>query len=380
MLAEIVRAARARAGVPGVAAGLCRDGETELAADGVLALGSAEPVRTDTPFRIASVTKWFTASLATLCLDLDAPLEGTTARRLLSHSAGWRCEAAAPLPEPAQGLWSYSNAGYLAVGRACGAAADGHYSEVLRERVLEPLGLAATGFERPRGAARGHVQDGETGHRLPPDDGYPVNRHPAGGLWSTVGDLLRFAAHQLGGPGPLAAEQRAVLRTPQARALGADYCLGCWSRELSGARPALDHQGSVAGYQSLLLLLPAERSALAVLTNSWRGSGVIRRVVRDLGLEPGEPLGGEASEPEPGRYRLDGSEATVLRHGEGWRIAEAETDPIAGVRIEPAAYRIEPLGAGVWGFAGGLLMGHRVDFPRPGVARVGWVALPREEG
>jgi hypothetical protein len=35
------------------------------------------------------------------------------------------------------------------------------------------------------------------------------------------------------------------------------------------------------------------------------------------------------------------------------------------------------LGRGVYGFAGGLLMTHRVDFPRPGVARIGWVALPR---
>ncbi len=32
--------------------------------------------------------------------------------------------------------------------------------------------------------------------------------------------------------------------------------------------------------------------------------------------------------------------------------------------------------SGVYGFAGGLLMSHRVDFPRDGIARVGWTALP----
>jgi CubicO group peptidase (beta-lactamase class C family) len=378
-LAEIVRAARARTGVPGVAAGLWRDGELETAADGVLAVGTEEPVRAETPFRIASLTKWFTASLATLTLDLDAPLEGATARRLLSHTAGWRCETPELLPEAAQGLWSYSNAAYRAVGHACGEAGGDYYSEVLRERVLEPLDLAETGFERPETAAQGHVQEGETGHRVSPQDIYPVNRHPAGGLWSTVGDVLRFAAHQLGGPGPLADEQRALLRESQTEALGGRYCLGCWSRELAGGRGCLDHEGSVAGYQSLLLLVPEENTALAVLTNSWRGSGLIRRVVRELGLEAAPPAGGGDGEPEEGRFVLDASEAVVTRHGESWRVAEAETDPIAGVRIEQAAFPVEPLGGGVWGFGGGVLMGHRVDFPRLGVARVGWLALPRAE-
>ena len=82
-LAEIVREARARTGVPAVAAGLLVGERVELAADG--------PVEVETPFRIASITKWFTASLAALLLDLDAPLEnGASARRLLSHTADLR--------------------------------------------------------------------------------------------------------------------------------------------------------------------------------------------------------------------------------------------------------------------------------------------------
>ena len=64
---------------------------------------------------------------------------------------------------------------------------------------------------------------------------------------------------------------------------------------------------------------------------------------------------------------------------EGSRITESEADPISGGRIERPVYRIEPLGGNVYGVAGGLLISHRVDFPRPGVARVGWVALPRAD-
>ena len=57
-------------------------------------------------------------------------------------------------------------------------------------------------------------------------------------------------------------------------------------------------------------------------------------------------------------------------------MAESETDPLTGLRIERPEYALDALGGGVYGFAGGLLMGHRVDFPREGVARIGWTALP----
>ena len=39
--------------------------------------------------------------------------------------------------------------------------------------------------------------------------------------------------------------------------------------------------------------------------------------------------------------------------------------------------RWRPLGGGVYGFARGRLMGHRLDFPRENVARIGWIAMPR---
>ena len=191
------------------------------------------------------------------------------------------------LPEACRGLWSYSNAGFVLAGEACAAAASTSFSDAMQHLLLEPLGLEQTGFEEPPDAARGHVQDGATGQRPAPEVAYPESRRAAGGLWSTVGDLLRFAAHQFDDPGPLSAVQLATVQEPQADALGASYCLGCWSRALAGGRLAFDHEGSVGGFQSLLLIVPEEEPALAVLTNSWRGSGLIRRVVRDLGLVPG---------------------------------------------------------------------------------------------
>src|SRR5262249_34963202 len=239
---------------------------------------------------------------------------------------------------------SYSNAGYVLAGGACAEAAGTSYSRAVQERLLEPLALESTSFEEPDGAAPGHVPDNATGHRLAPEVVYRESRRAAGGLWSTAGDLLRFAAHHLGGPGPLSPAQLGVVREPRAEALGGRYCLGCWSRTLQDSRLAFDHEGSVGGYQSLLLLVPEEETALAVLTNSWRGSGLIRRVVRELGLLLG-PIGESGSATvEPGRYALDDAEAVLAeRHG-GWRVAERETDPLTGVVIERPEYTVTPLG------------------------------------
>jgi CubicO group peptidase (beta-lactamase class C family) len=406
-LDEIVRDARARTGVPGVAAGTLVDGRVVAVADGVRELGRDDPVRPETPFRIASISKPFTASLAVSCLEPDARLRGW-----LSHTSGSRCERAEPLPEGAQGLFSYSNAGYWAAGEACAAACGSSFAAAMHARILAPLGLAATGYDEPPAPARGHMQEGESGHRAVAVDAYPSARRPSGGLWSTVADLLAFAAHHLGGPGPLGDDARAAMREPQSRALGGGYGLGWWVRD-AGSRVALDHEGSVAGYQSLLLLVPEERFALAVLTNSWRGSGLVRRVVEHLGLAAGPPALLErrreapleskhdprgqtrvrSSSGEPrglapdgvrpqdvaGRYVLDDSEAHVEESSEGLFVQESETDPVTGVRISAPRLRAGELGGGVFGYAGGGLMSHRLDFPRPGFGRIGWLVMPRVE-
>jgi len=308
--------------VPDVAAALHADGRTEVA-------GAAAR-----PFRIASITKSFTATALS-----EAGLLDDERRALLSHTAGLRSDSLEPLPEACTGLWSYSNAGY----RRAGAAFD-DYSAAVQELVLDPLGLRSTGFETPDGAAIGHQPEG-----MVDDLSYPVERRPGGGLWSTVGDLVEYGlAH---------CERWPELKEPVVDALGARYALGWWVRD-----GVVDHEGSVGGYQSLLLLVPAERIVLAMLTNSWRGSSVIRRVVDDIRLSPALRQATDV-QPQDGVYRLDDLEATV-KNG---RIVEREKDPVTGDVVE----RRYPHSADA------TLMSWRTDFPRDDVARIGWTALPR---
>jgi CubicO group peptidase (beta-lactamase class C family) len=179
------------------------------------------------------------------------------------------------------------------------------------------------------------------------DPSYPEERRPSGGLWSTVGDLVTYGlAHCTRWP---------ELHEPVADALGAHYACGWWVRE-----GVLDHEGSVGGYQSLLLVVPERELVLAVLTNSWRGSTVIRRVVDELGLVP-QP--GFNQVAVSGTYALDDVEAIVA----DGRITERETDPLSGAMIE----RRYPFSADA------TLMSWRSDFPREDVGRIGWVAMPR---
>src|SRR6476469_4610671 len=135
-LDEAVRSARSATGIPGVVAGLSVDGERSLAADGILALGCSQVVTVDTPFRIASITKPFVATLCAEAGALDDRVE-----RLLSHTAGLRCESAVPLPDECAGLWSYSNAGYWEAGATAAAACGTTFEHAMRTRVLEPLAL-----------------------------------------------------------------------------------------------------------------------------------------------------------------------------------------------------------------------------------------------
>jgi CubicO group peptidase (beta-lactamase class C family) len=392
-LAKWAAEARERWSVPGIAVGLVDDGELVTAADGVPALGHAERVSPETVFRIASITKPFTATLVlTLVQDgllqLDEPPPGTrvnaTIRQLLSHQGGLAPEWPEPLgdgetllelaqrePEPLPvgpgELFSYCNVGYWLVAAAVERVLGTNFEEAMSARVLEPLGIASTGFEVVD-AARGHdqVAPGADEH-VPAEVRYPPVRRAGGGLFSSVPDLLRFAAHHLGGPGPLTQEPLAELRRPLSSGPGFRYGMGWFLRERQGRR-SVEHQGSVLGYQSLLLLAPDEKLAFAALTNSSRGYAAIRDVLRTVGLGDDEQLtltdidlAGFA-----GRYVGQGMIAELVSDDGLLRVERKEVDPFTGETSSWPAVRGRPVGEAEFEIVDGEWRGDRFDFPRPG--------------
>src|SRR5579875_2938747 len=227
------------------------------------------PPDADTVFRIASMSKSFTASAIMLLRDdgllaLDDPAEKyvpelaewppvtpdadrVTIRHLLTMTAGFPTDD--PWGDRQQGLsagdfaallsggvsfnWApgtrfeYSNLGYAILGRVVSAVAGAPYKDVIRARLLDPLGMSSTGYEVDGFAAdvlaAGHRREGRGWAELPwaPYGAFA----PMGGVFSTVQDLARWVSGfagawppgpaDAGGPHPLARASRREMQLPQ---------------------------------------------------------------------------------------------------------------------------------------------------------------------
>jgi CubicO group peptidase (beta-lactamase class C family) len=281
------------------------------------------PATDDTVYRIGSITKQFTALMLLQLtergtLRLTDPLEkyfpdankvprlypemrGVTLLQVATmtsglsrepggppdHSVGavarWEDKVQAALPltrfahEPGT-RYLYSNIGYAMLGSALGRAAGQPYVDYVREKILVPLGMADTGFEptpamRPR-LARGYevsrdgTIDGEASVREWEGRGYRV---PNGALFSTVGDLARFVAFELG-HGPESVLKATTLDDNYSRVyssnerLNGGYGLG-FQATRRGDLVALGHGGSTAGYRAQALFHRGSRIGVIVLRN-----------------------------------------------------------------------------------------------------------------
>ena len=181
---------RLDAHIPGMVWGIVQDGRlVHVKGAGVQDVDTKRPVSPDTLFRIASMTKAFTA-LAILKLrdegklTLDAAVETyvpelrgwkypthdspkVRVRDLLTHTAGFVTDdpwgdRQTPLPEeeftrllqngvpfsrpPAMAM-EYSNLGYALLGRIVANVSGQPYKDVIQGLLFTPLGMAATGYD-----------------------------------------------------------------------------------------------------------------------------------------------------------------------------------------------------------------------------------------
>jgi CubicO group peptidase (beta-lactamase class C family) len=296
-LSERLAAAMARAGCAGAVVGVWADGATEVAAAGLADWETGEGLRPQVRLPIASVTKPIVATAAVRLwqrrgIPIDAPLAPLlpaladdwrasprlSLRHLLSHTSGLRPQIApaelARYAYASDGLersvqstvqsgqvrrlgsaWQYGNPGYALAGYALGVVGGSGVDRALAQLVFEPAGMVETSFGGAH--ATGHLGPS------PVRGSYPRAFRPAGGLIASVTDLLRFAEFVVD-DASLPVTGTAVA----ASTAGGRYGLG-WI--LSHGGRVRWHMGDWGGCHSLLLVVPARRVAVAVLSNDDGG-------------------------------------------------------------------------------------------------------------
>jgi CubicO group peptidase (beta-lactamase class C family) len=337
-----VEDAIAESGTPGVAVGLLEDGEEHVRGFGVTSVENPLEVTPETLFQIGSITKTFTGTVAMILvergeLDLDAPVRTylpelqlldeeaaakATMRHLLTHTGGWvgdyfddhgsgddalaRVVASlAELPQltPLGEVWSYNKAGFYIAGRVIEVIATQPYERVVQELLLEPLDLRNTFFFAEdvmtrRFAVGHHMSDGPPTVARP----WPIGRsaHPAGGLASTVGDLLRYARFQMSdGEGVVSRAALDEMQRVQHHVGSIFEDVGLtWSLATRNGRRIASHGGGTNGQIALFAFLPDEGAALAVLTNHQRGgeAAVAAAGAFGIGRDAPTPIDVEAEE------------------------------------------------------------------------------------
>ncbi|MFD9000640.1 serine hydrolase domain-containing protein [Streptomyces sp. NPDC059582] len=305
-----IAVAQAEGRAPSLVAAVVRDGQAlwHGARTSVDGHGPDENVQ----YRIGSITKTFTAVLVLRLrdagvLDLADPLEkhlpGTgageaTIADLLAHTSGLAAESPAPWwertpgsmrPELADVLgeqpflhpvgrrFHYSNPGYTLLGALVEELRGAPWEDVLRREVLEPLGLDRTSAQPLAPHAGGWAVHPWADALLPEPVEDLGRMAPAGQLWSTTGDLARFATFLArGDERVLSAESVREMRTPAAPPEAADvadgvsYGLGMQIQQRDG-RLLVGHSGSLPGFLANLTISVDDDIAAVVLANCTSG-------------------------------------------------------------------------------------------------------------
>ena len=305
-----IAVAQAEGRAPSLVATVVRDGRAVWhgARTSVDGHGPDENVQ----YRIGSITKTFTAVLVLRLrdegvLDLGDPLEkhlpGTgageaTIAQLLAHTGGLAAESPAPwwertpgslrpelrdvlgeqpLLHPVGRRHHYSNPGYTVLGALVEELRGAPWEDVLRREVLEPLGLDRTSAQPQAPHAGGWAVHPWADVLLPEPSEDLGRMAPAGQLWSTTGDLARFAVFLADGDDRvLSAESVREMRAPAAPPEASDvmdgsaYGLGLQVQRRDG-RLLIGHGGSLPGFLASLTISLADDVSAVVLANCTSG-------------------------------------------------------------------------------------------------------------
>ena len=428
MLDRLLVADQREKRLPAVAAAVLRDGEliweSAIGAADVEAGIDATP---DTQFRCGSITKTFTAAAIMQLRDagkldledtLDLHVEGAahrpSIRRLLSHASGlqretqddsWLTLRFAPPDElletlenaemvlPSGARFHYSNLAYALLGIVVERVSGVRYTDYVRERLFEPLGLSRLSFEPEPPAAKGYVGQPYADGVWNTVDVETGAWASAGQLWGTVGDLCRWGAF-LADPDEavLAAKSAEEMRTLQVIAdherWTAGYGLGLALRR-DGERILAGHSGSMPGFIAMLFFSPGDKVVTAALTNESHGLigdlalALVRTTVEEWPVTPkawgvGEPPPDDVL-PLLGTWFIEVTQVDLR-----WRDGKLEARSPSDAAWEPPAV-FERESADRWRTVSGPEHGEALRIergPDGSVTRMIWAGYPvtREPG
>jgi CubicO group peptidase (beta-lactamase class C family) len=329
-LKAFVEASMQELGIPGASMALIDGGEVVYEGGfGVRELGKRERVDENTAFMAASNTKGMTTLLLSELVDdkklkWDEPVidvypsfklgDAETTKKVLvknlicactglpRQDLEWLFEFKNATPESTLALlgtmqptskfgevFQYSNlmaaaAGYIGAhlvypNQELGAA----YDKAMQQKIFDPLGMKFTTFDYARALAGDHASphgddvDGKPTLASMAFNYSIVPARPAGGVWTSAGDLIRYVQLELAkGKLPsgkqLVSEENLLARRAPQISVGEDstYGMGLVVDRKYGI-PVVSHGGSMAGFKSNLYFLPDSGIGAVLLTNSDNG-------------------------------------------------------------------------------------------------------------
>jgi CubicO group peptidase (beta-lactamase class C family) len=307
---------------PGLAVLVADDGRVAFERTiGVADLRTTRAIDSATNFRLASVSKQFTAAAAMLLVrdgklgyedrltDIFPGFPGygqtITVRHLLNHTSGLPdyedlmppADAAAPLEEVqikddgvldllrtqtsgefAPGTrWAYSNSGYVVLGLIVAKVSGRPFSEFLKDRIFAPLKMTATAAHE---AGRDDVPNRAYGHTKKDGLWRETDQSPTsatlgdGGVYSSLADLLKWDEALRGHALLSEAEMRPALTpAPVTQGLRNDadgspvsYGFGWYLNPWRG-RARMWHTGETMGFRTAIMRFTGDGLTVFVLGN-----------------------------------------------------------------------------------------------------------------
>jgi CubicO group peptidase (beta-lactamase class C family) len=275
------------------------------------------PNTVKTKFRLASITKTFTAT-AVLMLQEKGKLglqdsvckhlsncppawKPVTIEHLLSHTSGIPDYAqlpdfmstlgqssttaemiarfsAKPLQFTPGERFAYSNSNYYLLGQIIERVAGEPYADFVRENIFAPLGMVNSGYEDNRAVlksrAAGYIKQGETLINARYMD--MSKAYAAGGLYSTAEDLLLWDA-ALYTERLVSKKSLAMMFTPGKGEVGYG-----WFVKRDFNRQLITQAGLNSGFAAVILRYPEERACIILLSNFESAAPYLQRAGRDL--------------------------------------------------------------------------------------------------